>query len=244
MIPIVIPSHKRARNITTHKVIDGCILCVAESQKDEYKEYNDIEIVTHPDKLIGLSPKRQWIFDKFGDCFQVDDDCVQMHNIAIPVGGDGYLTPKEASLAINDLYSISKIIGAKLFGFNKNTKPITYKGYKPFEANIYICGGGLGLIKDENLYFPDYPDFVGEDYWITALNAYFKRFSLVDNRFALGFKTTEKGTGGVSDYRTEEKRKETYYFLKKYFGDSIKTKHRSNYKKSIMKYEKTLTIPF
>ena len=41
------------------KLVLDPIICVAESQADLYRQYNpDCEIVTHPDDVIGLIPKR------------------------------------------------------------------------------------------------------------------------------------------------------------------------------------------
>lgn len=54
------------------------IICVAESQKEEYQRCNpNCEIVTHPDDVIGLIPKRNWMAKYFGDLFMLDDD---VHN--------------------------------------------------------------------------------------------------------------------------------------------------------------------
>ncbi len=74
-VPIVMPTHGRAGRVTTHRVIDGVILCVAEEQEAVYRAaYPDLEIVVHPDTVRPLSVKRQWILDHFGDVFMVDDD--------------------------------------------------------------------------------------------------------------------------------------------------------------------------
>lgn len=69
-IAIVIPSHKRADRITTHKLLPNngnVYVCIPESQEKDYREkHPDMNILTHPDSIIGISPKRQWIYDKFG----------------------------------------------------------------------------------------------------------------------------------------------------------------------------------
>lgn len=247
MIPVIIVSHKRANNVLTTKAIDKCILCVPESQADDYRQNNPgVEILAHPDDVIGLSPKRQWILEKMGDCFQVDDDVLFVKRVYVkdykkhPLR----LTPEEAYNLIQDEYEIVKQTKAKLFGFNRMANPLGYSGGEPVMMNKYICGGGLGIIADGNLFFPDFPYFVGEDYWINALNAYYNRYSYIDARFAFEFQETEARAGGCSDYRTEERRKETYFFLKQKFGDAIKLKKTTTIKKTINKWEKTLNIPY
>lgn len=58
-LKIVIPSHKRHDRVFAKKIVKDPIICVAESQADIYKRYNpECEIVSHPDDIIGLIPKR------------------------------------------------------------------------------------------------------------------------------------------------------------------------------------------
>lgn len=247
MIPIIIVSHKRANNVLTINAIDKCIICVPKSQESEYKEYNsNNEILVHPDEIIGLSPKRQWVLDKVGDCFQCDDDISGVQRIYLKDYKEKnlILSKKEAFDLIQDFYEIAKEVGVYLFGFNRSTNPLIYSGNKPYIMNKYICGGGLGLIKSDKLFFPNYPHFVGEDYFINALNAYHHRFSLIDARFAFQYHKTEAGAGGCADYRTTEKRKETYFFLKQKFGDAIQPKNKTTIKPTINQFEKTLKIPY
>lgn len=60
-IEIIIPSMGRAeRVLTTKNCITHCKLCVPESEKCAYEEYNPgVEVFTHPDSLKGLALKRQ-----------------------------------------------------------------------------------------------------------------------------------------------------------------------------------------
>ena len=67
-LKIVIPSHKRHDRVFAKKLLTGPIICVAESQADIYRQFNpECEIVTHPDDVIGLVPKRNWMAKHFGD---------------------------------------------------------------------------------------------------------------------------------------------------------------------------------
>ena len=74
-LKIVIPSHKRHDRVFAKKLVNNPIICVAESQADLYRQYNpECEIVTHPDDVIGLIPKRNWMARHFGDLMMLDDD--------------------------------------------------------------------------------------------------------------------------------------------------------------------------
>ena len=65
---IVIPSHKRHDRVFAKKLVNDPIICVAESQADLYQQFNpECEIVTHPDDVMGLIPKRNWMAKHFGD---------------------------------------------------------------------------------------------------------------------------------------------------------------------------------
>lgn len=241
----IIVSHKRASRVSTTKFVKNCAICIPESQKEEYEKHNDCEIITHPDEVVGLSPKRQWIYETFGDTFQLDDDIIGVNRVYAPSKyHKGKLEPQEISDYIDDLYELAKELDIKLFGFNRSANPLGFNGAKPIDFNKYITGGAFGLIKSPDLYFPDFPTFVGEDYWISALNAHYHRKSLIDQRIAFSFANTEANTGGVADYRTEEKRKQTYLFLKQNFGSAIIPKKSTTIKKNPMKYEKTLKIPY
>lgn len=72
---IVIPSHKRHDRVFAKKLVNDPIICVAECQADLYRQFNpDCEIVTHPDDVVGLIPKRNWMAKYFKELFMLDDD--------------------------------------------------------------------------------------------------------------------------------------------------------------------------
>lgn len=242
---IVIVSHKRANNVLTKRLFKSALICIPKSQEEDYKLHNpDMELLCHPDEIIGLSPKRQWVYKKLGDQIQVDDDILYITRVYQPAKCVVKLTPEESEGLMYDLYENAKEAGAKLFGLNCIANPMAYSGARPIAFNKFITGGCIGIMKDENLFFPDYPYFTGEDCWINLLNAHFNRYSYIDSRFAFAFDKTEKGKGGCADYRKEEHRKQTYIFLKQHFGDGIKLKLPTTVKKFINKWEKTIQIPY
>lgn len=73
-LKIVIPSHKRHDRVFAKKLVLDPIICVAESQADLYRQYNpECEIVTHPDDVVGLIPKRNWMAKHFGELMMLDE---------------------------------------------------------------------------------------------------------------------------------------------------------------------------
>ena len=90
-LKIVIPSHKRHDMVLSKRLVVDPIICVAESQADIYREHNpECEIVTHPDDVIGLIPKRNWMARHCGDLFMLDDD-VHVVKSKVLVGALGCL---------------------------------------------------------------------------------------------------------------------------------------------------------
>ncbi|MFW6145450.1 MAG: hypothetical protein ACOC4Y_01495 [bacterium] len=222
-LPIIIPSHNRPLNLKTHKKVEGCIVCIPEAQYEDYKRHkDDVEIITHPDDIIGLSAKRQWIWEKFGDHFEIDDDLLYVRRLYLPAGSERkhQVDPHTAKLWINDLYMLAKEMDVKLFGFSPTSHPMVYNGDKPFEFNKFIRGGTLGLIWDEKLWFPKWPHFTGEDSWINLLNAYHYRKGLLDMRLSFYFDKEHSNHGGCSEYRSPDTLWEDYVILRKYFGES------------------------
>jgi len=245
-VPIVIVSHKRPKNVTTTKHITGCKICIPKSQEAEYMEYNpDIELITHPDEIIGLSPKRQWIYEKFKDVFMIDDDCTGVNRVYVDGKDKNYkIAPDIAEMWVNDIYHIAKESGIKLFGFNRSPNPMVYTGNKGFELTGAIEGGAFGCIWDERLYFPKDPYNIGEDTFISGLNAYYNRYLLIDLRISFAFEDTGVQPGGCADYRTRERRKQTYILMRKMFGDSVKHQWITPAKHKIEKWSYWLHTPF
>lgn len=72
---IVIPSHKRHDRVFAKKLVNDPIVCGGREPSRPVSWFNpDCEIVTHPDDIIGLIPKRNWWARYFGELFMLDDD--------------------------------------------------------------------------------------------------------------------------------------------------------------------------
>lgn len=248
-INVVIPSHKRANNVTTKNICSNIVICVPESQYSEYKEYNpNTEIITHPDSIIGLPAKRNWIMEFFGNVMQLDDDLTKFISL---IDGKHY-NPDEVYDIIQYCGNMAYLIGAKLFGFNHRIIPTYYSGLQPFELSGYINGCNLGILKNDKLKFN--PKFATtEDYYISCLNAYYYRIIFKDNRFCFHQSKTFKNPGGLSEYRNLQVEEDGTKLLQQYFGDVIRVKksrqtHTSTGRtfgaKMSHAFERTLHLPF
>ena len=237
-IKVVCPSHNRADSVSTN--INNMILFVDIREVEEYRKYNNFEIVTHKG-LTNLSEIRQSVYTQFSDVFMVDDDiqCVQK----LYKTKDQDISPNNIYELIQETYKKSKDVGSYLFGFNNDPNPTHYNQHKPFVLNSYINGCAFGLIKNENLYF-DEETVACESHWINLLNAYHNRFCFIDKRFH--FRQKKDSTfllpGGQTAKRTLQTEKADTIFLKKKFGDSVKLKKARNKTIQLHEFQRELNI--
>jgi len=244
-VKIVIPSHKRPDRVITKQVVNHAIICIPESQEAEYRAHNpETELVLHPDSVKGLTLKRQWIYEHFGNAFMLDDDIVSCKRLYAGAGEPANLTDPQA---VYDLIQITaqaaRQAGAYLFGFNKNPNPLAFRSSKPVELTGYVTGCAHGLLAGSKLYY--HPDIrCNEDYWISGLNAYHHRYIYKDTRFYFAQRDTFVNRGGLSDYRNIDAEKADFEFLRRMFGEAIQQKQDTKQRKRKHPYEKTLKLPY
>lgn len=234
---IVIPSHKRHDRVLSKKLINGGIICVEESQKEIYKEYNpDSEIVCHPDSIKGLIPKRNWIYNYFGDVFMIDDDVNYFHKTYIKPGESSKITEKsQITNHIYMLYDLSKLMGISLFGFTKNPNPVQYNCFRPLSLQNMITGCAYGVIKSKNIYWNE--DLkLKEDFWISNYIKFKERKILIDTRFNFTQKDTFINSGGLSEIRNQEQEKHDMLKMRQLFGETVQLKIDRKTAKMAKKY--------
>jgi len=220
----VILSHKRAGRVTTHKVIAGAPVCVPKAQLKEYEQHHEKKtIVAHPDSVVGLPAKRQWVYEKFGDVLMLDDDSVGMFRLYRNAAEKqvALATAKEARQIAEQVESTAAQLGAYLWGFGAHAHPLTYHPSVPFRFGGYSPGGAIGIRAGSRLFWPETTTLPIDDYWICCLNMYYHRFAFYDCRFAFGFRDTYLGSGGMSEYRQGNAEKDATKYLKEYFGACI-----------------------
>lgn len=240
-IKIVIPSHKRHDRVLSKGLVYNPILCVSKSQAPKYKEFNpELEIVIHPDDVLGLYKKRQWCYDYFGDLWMMDDDVITIKKV---YDDDYDLTPEQVTRAMRNIYALAVDLNIYLFGMSKNPRPNQYLPQKPIHLSGCISGGCYGIRKSPNLYYSETLT-VMEDFWISLLNAYHNRKCLIDTRFVFIQKDTFKNKGGLSEFRSQEVEKKDYNEMKRLFGDSIELKIGTPAARPKTQYARRASIKF
>lgn len=232
-VPIVIPSHKRFDGVLTLKLFPEGILCVPESQYSEYKKnYPFAKFDVHPDSIVGISRKRNYIYQQYKDVVMIDDDLIDIKRSYLAKNSEKEkkLTAIECQGLVQDTYELAKAAGVKLFGFPLMLNPIHYSGAKPIMLGGFIAGGFQGLIWDSKLKYPEIDDFNGEDDYINLLNAYYNRFAWIDSRFTLFFKP--QTSGGIHEYINKENIQNSIVKMRMDFGNSFNVvydKNKENY---------------
>lgn len=245
-IKVIIPSHKRAERVKTLDQVSNAAVCVPESQFDQYKAHNpDAEIIAHPDDIKGLAPKRQWIYEQFGNVFMLDDDITGVKRHYAAPGEPSDVDPDTAYEIIQHAGNMAHMLDIYLFGFNKNPMPLAYDEFKPIRLSGHITGCAFGMLKgSKHLKFN--PDLVAvEDFYVSGLNAFYHRKCYLDTRFNFTQEKTFINTGGLSDFRTEESERSDTLALKKLFGNTITVKkEKMGSQKNKNKYGRSFKTPF
>lgn len=241
-VKVVIPSHRRWDRVLTTMAVDNAILCVAESQRSLYEKCNKgVEIVTHPDSVIGLARKRDWIIKHFKNVFMLDDDVEGLSRIYVGKGEPTTVEPDEAYDIIQATAHAAHEAGAYLFGFSSSPAPISYDPFHPIRLSGYVTGCAHGVLEGSKLWYN--PDIIcNEDYWISLLNAHHHRLLWKDTRFYWKQKDTFVNRGGLAEFRNIEAEEKDFQLLQRVFGDVVEL--RKNQQNSKHPFQKTLRLPF
>ncbi|MGM9815994.1 MAG: hypothetical protein ACI304_02910 [Lepagella sp.] len=228
-LPIVIPSHKRHDKVFAKKLVLNPIICVAESQADLYRQFNpECEIVTHPDDVIGLIPKRNWMAKHFGELFMIDDDVHAVKNLVVEKGEPGVIRdPEKVTEIINSLYELACMLDVHLFGFTSRISPVMYDESGFYSLSKMITGCSYGVRYNKNVWWNEEIK-LKEDFWISCYMKYKERRILTDLRYNFSQKSTFVNAGGLAAFRNQEEERRSILFIKKNFGDSIQLKGATN----------------
>jgi hypothetical protein len=225
MIEIVIPSHNRADRVKTLKLVPSAKLCVAESEYAEYRKYNPkAEIVTHPDSVVGLIPKRNWMVRNFGELFMLDDDLTEFKKNFVGKKEPCVIKDHVKILeAINGLHEMAKAIGVHLFGFGNKITPVQYNEFKPFSLRSCVTGRSYGVIGNVNTKW-DESFTLKEDFLISCTVMYSEGMILTDDRYTFIQADTMKNPGGLSEFRNTLSERENCIRLRQFFGECVRLK--------------------
>ena len=248
-LKIVIPSHKRHDRVFARNLVVDPIICVAKSQEELYKHCNpDCEIVTHPDDVVGLIPKRNWIAKHFGDVFMLDDDVTVCKKLFAEKGESGVLRDKvEITNLINSLYEMACMLDVHLFGFTSRTTPVMYDEFQWFSLSNMITGCSYGVRYNKNVWWNEELK-LKEDFWISCYMKYKERKILTDLRYSFSQKSTFVNSGGLAGIRNQEEERRSILFIRKHFGECVNFKGGSNNgkdkTKQLVQYNISVKFPF
>lgn len=243
-IKIVIPTKGRPKDIVTHKYVSNCIICPSESELPLYKEHNpNSQYEAHPDTVIGMAAKRQWIYDKFKNVFMMDDDLKGFSRMTQKAKESSHINPELAYDIIQNCGNLAKLSGAYLFGFNKNVNPGFYSGHYPFEITGIIDGCGFGMLEGAEKLVFESRFTLGHEFYISGINAHYYRKAFFDMRYNIIHNSFGDSIGGCANLRTLETEKADLKLLKFFFGSAIKAKEGTG-KRMKHQFAKNLIIPF
>lgn len=243
-VEVVIPSHKRAGRIATLGLFPSAIVCVPESQAAEYRAaHPGTQLVLHPDSVVGLAAKRNWMYQHFGNLLMLDDDITDFRRMYLPAGEPVSIDERRALAIIQETAYVAKQTGAYLWGFNSNPNPTMFKTLNPIQLTGYVTGCATGLLQGSKLWYNN-QIICNEDYWISCLNAYHHRIIYKDMRFGFIQKDTFVGQGGLAEFRNLDAERADFALLRRCFGEVIQEKRDSKLAKRKHQFQKTMKLPF
>lgn len=222
---IVVPTHGRAGRVLTLKILPDVPLCVAESQAPAYRTaYPDTELIVHPDEVVGIAPKRQWLLDRHEKVMMLDDDLKAMIDLSAPAGEDAKVRdPQRVRDLVANLFDTGEQVGAYAVGFSSYADPALYRPHRPFSLGNFLSGYAMGLRRSPKvrLPYPHAPWLLTDDLYVTGMNAYHHRLVFQDLRYGFAAAKTWVGTGGMATHRTWETVVKNEQYLKELFGDAV-----------------------
>lgn len=225
MIRIVIPSHKRAGRVKAHTWLPGALICVPESQHDDYAKYHvESSLVCHPDSIIGIAQKRQWIYDNLADCMMVDDDCKGFYRIYDhqKFRREKRVSPERTIEIVNQTADLARSMGAHMFGWGHSVNPLHYDEFR-FMRFGHGVTQAVGWLRGAKFHWPKIT-LECEDQYVNLLNAFYHRYMLIDKRFCFQFDLTPDLAGGMLEFRRANAlshHRESYEFMVRNFGSDV-----------------------
>jgi hypothetical protein len=218
---VVCPTHGRAGEVRVFKLLPEIPLCVSESQMPLYREaYPNAELISHPDSVKGIAPKRQWMLDELGDCIMFDDDVTGVSDVTAGAGEKAAVTdPAKVVGLMVRLMGMAAEIGAHVCGLSSYAHPLMFRPQNVFSLKQMIGSGIMGLRRSDKVMFPPKADLLNDDLYISALGLHHDRVVLTDLRYAAVIAKTWTGLGGMQGLRTQERMREDEKYLQMVFGE-------------------------
>ncbi len=219
-IAIIIPSKGRPETVPTMLgMFPTARYCISESEVDEYEIKNKNNLLIHPDDLVGLTPKRQWILDNVDArvVFQSDDDIEKVLSL-VGMRSRHISDPRAIMQIIVNTANIADGIGAKLYGYTVIANPMYSQDNKPFAFTSMIAGC-FGIIDHALSYDQKLTTRQDVDMTLQGLAKF--RVNLMDTRFCFKGKDFDN-RGGLQGVRTKENVERDTLYMKAKWGSHVK----------------------
>jgi hypothetical protein len=112
-------------------------------------------------------------------------------------------------------------MGAYLIGFNFFGNPAAFHPQRPFVLKGQVAGRAIGVREGGKIAFPEHRMMFTDDLYISALNAYYHRFCLIDQRYCFSAPGTWAREGGMNHLRTWDRMLENNRLMFEAFGDAV-----------------------
>ena len=224
-VRIIIPSFRRAKIISTHKLLDDYEVCIPESDVDDYVN-NGVpasKLLVHPNSLIGLTKKRNWILsqDSKRPVKMIDDDMVNFQRQWVEAGEDYMIRDKNlVRCVIENTAQMTHDLGAYFFGINVFADVRLFRADRPYQLTGFIAGGCMGFLPKHGLTF-DERLVTRDDEDISVLNAFRHRKIFLNRRYSFSTQNMNKGEGGISLYRTPMSDDQSIDLLQSKYGSHL-----------------------
>jgi glycosyltransferase involved in cell wall biosynthesis len=198
---IVIPSRGRPGNVPhMNMLFPTAKWCVSKEDVDSYENMGMRNFVAHPNDVLGLGAKRNWIMEHFDDetVVQVDDD-IQYAVCVVGIRSRPIFMGDQIEAIVGQAAQCAKDAGASVFGFNQGSDDVRkFSSNAPFGLTGWV-GTVIGTIGKRLHFDPSLRSRVDIDFCLKCLDK--DRLIWRDNRFSFVNKRI-KNVGGSQGVRT------------------------------------------
>ena len=118
-----------------------------------------------------------------------------------------------------------------------------YRPQNVFSLKQMIGSGVMGIRRSKKVVWPQKPDLLNDDLYISAMGLHYDRMVLTDLRYAPLIAKTWTGVGGMQGQRTVERMLADEHYLKAVFGsDAIRRRTESFWTTVKSEYQLQLTV--
>ena len=224
---VAIPSMWRPDRVHTKGIFPSADVVVPESQVEAYSK-NYSNVVWHPDTVLGIVAKRNWILDYYFnlwyDCvYMIDDDMKKFGNLQ----SSKYTYIKDEKRIMNIIYNTmitANDLWTNMFTFNTRLDYRKYEAYKEFAFSTSWKWWQYGIMNtgmrfDERIQLHEDIDFS-----LQVIHKY--RFIYRDMRYGYVFDKTFGNPGWCSLIRNTEKLEKSAKVMEKKWWRAVKVDRR------------------